>query len=192
LRALILLLSAIVVGLAASILLADTTPEDRGPVFYPSRGISDALPGEHARYRDESGLLLTWSVPAVVPSGADRPPHVQIQQKLQDRTGRELPEGSGLYEHRPTRHGFVPLMAPSDPRGFDRVWIWDRIRRERITWKGREREVWRIDFIDPALPAEAGVDHVVVWMDEAAPVFGILRWQRAGRTWELIDGNPMP
>ena len=82
-------------------------------------------------------------------------------------------------------------MAPGDPDGYDRTWIWTRIRREKVPGPdGREREAWRVDLIDPAIDPEGGADHVVAWLDEDIPVFGLLRWQRGGRTFVLEDYYP--
>jgi hypothetical protein len=81
-------------------------------------------------------------------------------------------------------------MAPADPDGHDRIWIWEHIRRVRMPWQGKDRDLWRIDLIDPALPEEGGADHVVAWLDESAPVFGLVRWQRRDRTWDLVNWEP--
>ncbi len=45
-------------------------------------------------------------------------------------------------------------------------------------------------LLDRPLPAEGGADHVVAWLDPTVPVFGLLRWQRRDRTWNLVDWSP--
>jgi hypothetical protein len=188
-RALILVLSVAVVLLAASILLAEDPAPAEGPVFHAARLISDALPGEFARYRDEEGYLRTWRVTAT--AGGDGVPRKAILQHVEDPTGREIREAAVPYEHWPSRHGLFPVLAPEDPEGYDRLWVWTRIRRERVPGPdGRERDAWRVDLIDPALDPERDADHVVAWLDESIPVFGLLRWQRAGKTWVLEDWGP--
>ncbi len=195
-RALILLLSAVVLILAALIVypaLAGGTggaTASTGRLFDATRLITDARAGESATYRDERGETWTFKVEMAVPGGPERPPRIRIWSIRRDRSGDPLPGGTEVYEHRPTRHGLYPLMAPADPEGYDRVWIWSRIRWAAVSWQGKPRELWRVDLIDPALPEAGGADHVVAWLDESVPVFGLVRWQRRDRTWELVDWSP--
>ena len=189
-RALILVLAVAVIGLAALIISTEPSPLPTGPVFDATRLIADASRGEYASYRDEAGRLLTYAVELAVPGSIDREPYVRLLVTVSDRQGKSVPYGSARYEHRPTRHGLFPLMAPTDPEGLDRVWVWSRIQRERITHRGREIMAWRVDLIDPALPPEDDQDHVVAWLDPSLPVFGLVRWQRGGMTWDLEDWGP--
>lgn len=192
-RALILLFSAVVLVLAALIVYPSLAARPGGDgasvgrLFDATRLIADATTGEYATYRDERGETWTFRVESAVPGGAEAPPQVRIWSVRRDPAGNPLPGGSQVYDHLPTRHGLYPLMAPADPDGYDRIWIWDRIRRASIPWQGEARELWRVDLIDPALPAVGGADHVVAWLDEAEPVFGLVRWQRRGRTWDLVE-----
>lgn len=186
-RTLILVLSIAVIGLAAPILLRRSASERPPLTLDAGRLISDARRGERATYRDEVGHTVTYVVEASVPAGANRQPSVRILVSHQDRQGAPVPGGSVRYDHLPARHGLFPLMAPTDPKGFDRLWIWTRIRRAQLSWRGKARDAWRFDLIDPALPPEGDGDHVVAWMDESAPVFGMIRFQRRGRTWDLVD-----
>lgn len=185
-RTLILVLSLAVMGLAAPILIRPSGDPAPPVTLDARRLVSDARTGEVATYRDAVGNTVTYRVEAVVPATATRQPVVKIHVTHHDRQGAPLPGASVRYEHRPARHGLFPLMAPTDPRGFDRLWIWRRIRRATLTWRGKPREAWRFDLIDPALRPEGDGDHVVAWMDETAPVFGMIRFQRRGRTWDLV------
>lgn len=189
-RALILLLSVAIIVLAVLIVLHRPDPVRAGPVFDATRLLADARMGESATYRDERGNTWTFKVERAVPGAVDHPPLVRLWSIRRDSQGNPIPDASHVYEHNPTRHGLFPLTAPADPDGYDRLWVWDRIRRAPLSWQGREREAWRFDLIDPALPAEGGEDHVVAWLDESVPIFGLLRWQRRGRTWDLVDWSP--
>jgi hypothetical protein len=188
-RALILVLSLLVVGLSASILLAQPRGPDTSNVFVAARLIGDAAPGEQARYRDEEGYQLVWRVDGVIPGTADRPAQIRITRFLVDPRGRSMTDASGTYDHFPSRHGLFPLTAPSDPQGYDRLWVWTRIRRETVPWRGGTRKAWRVDLIDPALPSEGDRDHAIAWLDETIPVYGLLRFQHNGRTWEWVEGE---
>jgi hypothetical protein len=185
-RVLILLLSAVVLALAVSILLHTGAEAQGGQVFTLGRLISDGREGEEAVYSDGEGNTLAWSIAKQIPGGPDRPPFAEILRVLKDRSGTVLAKDS--YRHMVTVHGVFPLMAPQDPTGYDRCWVWTRLRREAIDWRGKTREAWRFDLIDPALPSDS--DTVVAWMDEEVPVFGIVRWQRGGRTWTLSSWRP--
>lgn len=189
-RTLILVLSAVVIALSILILLDRPLPARSGTVFEISRLIADARAGETATYRDESGETLTFRVELAVPGGVDRVPRIRVWSLHYDRSGRPMPGGGAVYDHLPTRHGIFPLTAPGDPEGYDRLWVWDRIRRSPVAWQGGTREVWRVDLTDPALPEQDGGDHVVAWISESIPVFGLIRWQRQGRTWDLVDWRP--
>jgi len=187
---LILLLSVLVVGLAVPILFREGAPPERAPTFDATRLISDAMRGESATYRDGTGNTITWTVEAAIPPGLDREPRIRLLAVYRDRDGKTAPGGVAHYEHNPVRHGLFPLMAPQDPHGYDRLWVWSRIRREGINFQGERRTVWRFDLIDPALLPEGGNDHVVAWLDEDIPVFGLVRFQRRGTTWELDEWGP--
>lgn len=189
-RALILVLAAVVIALAALIITTDSSPLPSGPVFDATRLIRDARSGERVTYRDESGRLLSYTVELAVPGALDREPAIHLLVSLQDAQGKPVPYGSAQYEHRPARHGLFPLMAPTDAGGLDRLWVWTRLRRERINHRGRDINAWRFDLIDPALPPENDADHVVAWLDPSIPVFGLVRWQREGVTWNLESWEP--
>ena len=191
-RIAILLLSALVVALAVPILVGGQPQARPAPVFDATALIADATRGESATYRDEVGNTVTWTVEAAIPPGPDREPRIRILAVHRDREGHEVPGGIARYEHHPARHGLFPLMAPNDPQGYDRLWVWTRIRREEAVWRGEPRQLWRFDLLDPALEPEGGGDHVVAWLDEEVPVFGIVRFQRRGRTWELAEWEGRP
>ena len=189
-RALILLLALLVVVLAVLVLLAEPEPVTVGPTFDATRLLVDAVAGEEATYRDEQGRTLTFRTESVVPGGPDSSPWVRIRMTRRDPRGRILPGGQAVYDHYPAKHGLFPLVAAADTHGLDRLWVWTRIRRSVLTWQGQDREGWRVDLIDPALPTGGGEDHVVAWLDEAVPVFGLIQWQLRGHTWVLEDWRP--
>ena len=193
-RALILLFSVVVLVLAALIVYPSfaggRSATGEGLVFDATRLIADAATGETATYRDEQGETWTFKVETSIPGGSERAPRIRVWSVRRDRNGNPLPGGTQVYDHLPARHGLYPLMAPADPDGYDRIWVWDRIRRSTLPWQGAPRELWRVDLIDPALPQEGGADHVVAWLDESVPVFGLVRWQRRDRTWDLIEWSP--
>jgi hypothetical protein len=116
-------------------------------------------------------------------------PYKRIRRELQDpRAGPEpRPDDGVTYDHRLTDHGWFPLMAPEVPEALDRVWIVRSIVPDKLPWNDEERSCWRVDLIDPALPE--GSDTVVAWLDERIPVFGLLKWKRAGETWEYMSGK---
>jgi hypothetical protein len=178
-RALILVLSALVLALAVWMLVEPPGAQATGPTFLLGRLIADAQEGERAAYVDGEGNTLVYSVEKSVPAGPDRPPFLLIRRVLADRSGKV--QASDTWQHMVTVHGIFPLTAPQDPTGYDRLWVWTRLRQESIDWQGRKRVAWRFDAIDPALPPDA--DTVVVWMDEEVPVFGMVQWRRDGRTW---------
>ena len=192
-RALILVLSAAVVGLAVMILVRDSSqagvPAKPTQRFWPSAMLFNAEPGEEAEYRDEEGNRISFRVEQTIRPPGRPEDRLLIRRRLLDRTGQLMgPDADVAYEHSVTRHGWFPLMAPEEASGYDRVWIWQRIRESSLTWHGRERKCWRVDFIDPALPE--GADGVQAWYLEDAPVFGIIAWSRQDHTWTLTSWRP--
>lgn len=193
-RALILILSAAVVGLAVSIVLhVDSRPEfvsRVGPLFYVGGLLADATTGEEAVYREKSSQRLTRftvvEAPRLPPMAI---PYKTIRREIQDpRAGKSRSESDSVtYAHRLTDHGWFPLMAPEVPEALDRVWIVRAIEPDTLLRGTEERPCWRVDLIDPALPA--GSDTVVAWLDETIPVFGLLKWKRGGKTWEYVSGK---
>jgi hypothetical protein len=193
-RALILLLAAAVVGLAAEIVRwVDARPDwehRTGPTFRVGRLLADAAGGEHARYRETTSRRWTEfeveQAPRLPPEAS---PWKIVRRTLLDANAQPYanePHGVA-YRHRLTDHGWFPLLAPEAPQALDRVWIVRSIRTDVLTVLGEERSCWRVDCIDPALPE--GSDTVVAWLDPAIPVFGLLKWKRAGETWELASAE---
>ena len=84
-RAFIMLLCAVVVGLAALILLDRPEAPESGLVFDATHLIADARTGETAVYRDERGETWTFKVEQAVPGGADRLPQIRIWSVRKDR-----------------------------------------------------------------------------------------------------------
>lgn len=193
-RALILILSAVVVALAVSIVLhVHQRPEfvtRVGPEFYVGGLLSDAAKGEEAVYREKTSQRLTRftvvDAPRLPPMVV---PHKRIRREIQDpRAGAEPGSGDSItYDHRLTDHGWFPLLAPEAPDALDRVWVVRSIEPDKLQWNHEERACWRVDLIDPALPE--GSDTVVAWLDERIPVFGLLKWKRGGKTWEYVSGK---
>jgi hypothetical protein len=192
-RALILVLSTLVVGLSVPVLLhagGGARPQAWGALFEVRLLLADAQAGEQVTYRDQEGNQLTWIVEGRGSGSPDAAKQrVRIRRRIHDRTGRLVdPRWGDLpYEHDLTQHGWYPLMAPEEPEGLDRVWVWARIRQETRAEKGRPSVVWRVDFVDPGLAP--GADDVQAWFDPAVPVFGIREWHRAGRVWTLVDSK---
>ena len=200
-RALILLLAAIVVALAVALVIRvdrrSAFVQRFGPVFHIGALVADADGGETAVYREKtSGRVMEFKVeqaPLLSPFSA---PYLLIRRILKDPRGLvyEGPTSNVAYEHKLTEHGFLPLMAPEVPDALDRVWIIRSIRPERLVLRenpvaGRQDQVydcWRVDLIDPALPE--GSDTVVAWVDARVPVYGLLKWKRNGETWEFVKG----
>jgi hypothetical protein len=187
-RALILVLCAVVVTLTIPVLLhagGATRTTEVGERFYPGVLLYDARTGEEATYRDQEGNTLVWRVvERIAPEGQTE--RLRILRLLLDRTGRPMSPRFGeiRYEHDFVHHGWFPLMAPLEPQGLDRLWIWARIRQEQRAVRGKEWDAWRVDFIDPAL--EPGSDEVQAWFHPDVPVFGLVEWHRGGRTWTLV------
>jgi hypothetical protein len=180
-RALILLESAVVVALALGILLRGPTREAEADVFRADRLLFNAQPGERADFRGDDGLTLSYRVARLERRGGA--PVFQMETEVRDASGplAGIPAG---YQHVLTQHGLFPLLTPGHPDADDRLWVWRRIRRESISVAGAPLRVWRVDCIDPALPPDQ--DAVVVHFHENAPVFGIVRWTRNGRTYDLV------
>jgi hypothetical protein len=185
-RTAILILALVVVGLAVSILLLPPPPIEReGPVFAVGRLISDAVKGEEVQYADPEGNRVLWRVESILGGGPDHPPWKRIRRERRDAAERLLSVQS--YEHYPTIHFLFPLTAPEEPDGYDRVWVWQRIRRDAIDVGGKRRAVWRVDGVDPGAPPDD--DTFVAWLDETVPVFGLLKWQHRGKTWTLVGSK---
>ncbi len=188
-RALILLESLVVVALAVAILLhkpaASATPA--GEVFEAGRMLMDAWPGEKAVYRGDDGTSLEFVVGAVDRQGK-RGPVLSITRVFRDAAGNIPENGIVPWFHVLSEHGFVPLTAPEKAADLDRIWILRRIRRVDLSFRNRPLRCWKVDFIDPALPADA--EAVEAWFDERVPVFGLVRWQRNGRTYQLESSSP--
>jgi hypothetical protein len=190
-RSLILCLSLLVVALAVSILVQDGPGARAGsdPLVHVGRWLHDAGAGEKVTYRDDDGNTVTFVVEGRSPASLRGTDRVLVRRQLRDRLGQPMGEGWDIaYEHDLGRHGWTPLVAPGEVDGHDRLWIWVRIRRESLRWRGRDRPCWRVDYLDPALPT--GRDAVQVWFDDAVPVFGMLEWRRGGRTWRLESSEP--
>lgn len=192
-RALILVLSALVVALAVPVLrhVGGGASEGKpGELLHLGLLIANARPGEEATYRDQDGNTLIWSVEARLPAPVASQERIVVRRRLLDNLGRPMdPRWADLaYEHDSARHGWFPLMAPQDPGGLDRLWVWARMRRDVRVIRGKERACWRIDAVDPGLTE--GADEVLCWFDEDAPVYGLVEWHRAGRTWTLVGSKP--
>ncbi len=191
-RALILLLSALVVGLAVPVLLhagGGTRAGRAGPRFHVGALINDAQAGEEALYRDQDGNRLFLRVEARLPAGLLGYERLRIRRRLEDRVGQVLDArlGDVGYDHDPFLHGLFPLTAPQEPEGLDRTWVWARIRQEPRLVGAQERVCWRVDALDPALPP--GSDEVQAWFHPDVPVFGLVAWVRDGRTWSLVSSS---
>jgi len=188
-RAAILGLSALIVMLSISIVIEITSRASpggrKGMKFAVGRMLKDAQIGEQAVYRETGGRgrYLTYTVRNDWSATIKRVPTKQIEVTLRDP--RQAPERAqrSLYEHRVTDHFWFPLMAPDAPGAKDRVWILRAITRDEILLGDRTRACWRIDLIDPALPADD--EAIVAWVDETVPVFGLLKWKRRNTVWEL-------
>lgn len=191
-RALILVLSALVVFLALPILWhkgGGARPGMAGELLHFGSLLSDAQAGEEVTYRDQEGNTLIWRVEKRMPAAVRTQERLLIRRRLLDRFGRlaHARWGDMAYEHDCAVHGWFPLMAPEEPQGLDRLWTWARIRRESRPYHGKERSCWRMDFIDPGL--EAGSDEVRTWFHEDVPVFGLQEWHRGGRVWTLVSSS---
>jgi hypothetical protein len=185
-RLLILFESLLVVALAVAILTQKRTVAASTDVFRADRLILDAKPGEAADFRGDDGVVLAHKLMGSKSGGGPlggSPLHY-ILTSQRGPTG-EIPGTAVQYEHDVARHGLFPCLTPAHPDADDRLWIWRRLRRETIAFRGERLSAWRMDCIDPALPP--GQEAVVVWFHEDAPLFGIVRFARNGRTYDLLD-----
>lgn len=190
-RALILLECIVVLGLAGLVLSRGVPGQGavEPDVFPASRFLADAEPGERATYRIDQGEgTVDFDVVHADRGGPQGPPKVTITRSFRDQAGIHVPENDPTYEHRLVEHGLFPFLAPAQARAFDRVWVIRRIQRDEIRWLGRPLRCWRVECIDPALEPEQ--ETVVVWFHEAVPVYGILRWERAGHVYECTSWRP--
>lgn len=189
-RALILLECLVVLALAGLILAHPTADAPASDVVFPAaRFLMDADPGETVTYRiDANQGDLTFTVGTVDRGGPMGPPRTSITRVVRDRMGVQVPEAASTYVHLLVEHGLFPFLTPAEPRAFDRTWVIRRIRQDEIRFDGRPLACWRVECIDPALPPEQ--ETVVVWMHEDVPVFGIVRFERAGSVYECASWKP--
>ena len=197
-RVLILILAAAVVGLAVSIVMhveqrSGTYIQRVGPLMPIGAMLGNARASEEAEYRETTSYRQVHyrieQAPRLPPFAV---PWKYIRRTLRDARSRvyeNAATGVG-YKHSLSEHGWFPLMAPEAPDSLDRVWIIRSIRPEKITVSRTEWDCWRVDLIDPALPQ--GRDTVVAWLSEKIPVYGLLKWKRAGETWEFVKGKWAP
>ncbi|MFM8980153.1 MAG: hypothetical protein ACKOSS_06800 [Planctomycetia bacterium] len=191
-RALILLLAGLVVALAIPVLWHEgggARQARAGEAFAVGQLVANAQVGEEAVYTDQDGNRLVWTVERRTDASAGEQQRVMVRRRLYDKSGQLADPrwGDMVYEHDVLRHGWFPLMAPQDPQGYDRLWVWARIRRDQRVVHGKQQRCWRVDAVDPGLPPEA--DGVLCWFHEQAPVFGLVEWTRGGRTWTLVGGR---
>ncbi len=193
-RAAILVLAAVVVVLAVSIVReVERRPDElreTGPRFDIVRLLPDAVKGEWAQYREEgSNRRLQWIVVDRPPPQREEAPHLVIRRDVIGVDGELDPSQGGpvAYPHQLVHHGWFPFLTPEKPGELDRVWIVRGIRRDRLKRGGVEQEAWRVEFLDPALPEE--FEAVVAWFDERLPVFGLIQWTRYGETWVFERGG---
>jgi hypothetical protein len=187
-RLLILLESLVVIGLSAAILWqggASPAGDPVGEVFAFGRFLGDAVPGEKATYRTDLGEAVEFTVGTVSRGGPMGLPWASVSRSLRDAGGVEIAEPVSEYRHYFYKHGILPFLTPAEPDALDRVWVVRRIRRAEIEWKGRPLRCWRVECVDPGLPPAE--DAVEVWLHEDVPVYGILRWQRQGRTYDNVS-----
>lgn len=190
-RALILLECLVILALAGLILFHPEPHDAEGEVFPASAFLPDAVPGESVAYRvDQAQGTLEFVVGAVDRGGPQGPPKVTITRSYKDGQGNVVPEGEPTYVHHLVEHGIFPFLTPAAPRAWDRTWVLRRIRRDEIRFLGRPLRCWRVEAIDPAL--EPDQESVVVWMHEDVPVYGIVRFERAGRIYECTSWRPRP
>lgn len=193
-RALILVLAAVVVALAVSIVHEVGKRPDAlrqtGPRFDIVALLPDSVAGEWAVYREAgSGQMLRWGVTDRPAPLRDEAPHVMLRRDYLGRDGQ--PDASisppVTYAHQLVHHGWFPFMAPERPGDLDRVWVVRTIKRATLRRGGRDVQAWRVELLDPALPPD--MDTVVAWFDETVPVFGLLQWERHGETWVFTSGS---
>jgi hypothetical protein len=187
-RLLILLESLLIIGLAAAILLQGgrgPAAEPSGEVFAFNAFLGDAMPGEKATYRTDLGETIDFVVGPVDRGGPTGLPWASVTRAMRDAAGISIQEPVAEYHHFFYKHGILPFLTPGEPDALDRVWVVRRIRRAELDWRGRKLRCWRVECIDPGLrPTE---DAIEVWLHEEVPVYGILRWQRQGRTYDCIS-----
>jgi hypothetical protein len=185
-RLLILFESLLVVALAVATLTQKPRVAASTDVFRADLLILDAKPGETAEFRGDDGIVSSYRLVGSKSAGGavGGGPFHYILTSQRDATG-EIAGSSVQYEHQVARHGLFPCLTPAHPEADDRLWIWRRVRRETIAFRGERLSTWRMDCIDPALPP--GQDAVVVWFHADAPLFGIVRFTRNGRTYDLLD-----
>lgn len=191
-RVLILVLCALVVGLTVAVLIhagGGARAAQAGARFLPADLLYNAQEGEEATYRDPEGNTLVWSVEKRIPAEQRGQDRLLIRRRLLDRTGRLMDPrwGEVSYEHDFTLHKYYPLMAPQEPDGLDRRWVWARIRQELRTLSQKDTLCWRVDFIDPALPV--GQHEVQAWFHADVHVFGLVEWHHYGREWKLVSSR---
>lgn len=190
-RLLILAESLAVVALAVAILLhgsAGAVAPPSGDVFAAARFLGDANPGERATYRSTDGDTIEFRVGTVDRGGPTGVPWMEVTRELRDAMGAPIPDDAPEYRHVLHKHGLFPFLTPRDPNAVDRLWVIRRIRRAELEWRKTTIRCWRVECIDPALPPDQ--DAVEVWMHEDVPVYGILRWQRLGKTWDCTSWKP--
>jgi len=196
-RVLILILAAVVVALAVLIVTFVQERDELGPRLGPLMNlenmIANARASEEVEYREATSFRqMSYRVEQAPHLPPFATPWKFIRRTLRDarsQTYEDAATGVG-YRHDIGAHGWFPLMAPEVPDALDRVWVIRAIHQDKITVMSREWDCWRVDCIDPALPD--GEDTVVVWMNEQIPVYGILKWKRAGETWEVTRGAWAP
>jgi hypothetical protein len=191
-RVLILVLCAAVVGLTVLVLVhagGGAREGQAGARFLPAKLLYDAQEGEEASYRDGEGNTLVWTVLKRISSEQRGQERLLIRRRLLDRTGNLMSPtwGEVSYEHDFALHKYYPLMAPQEPDGLDRRWVWAQILQEVRTLRGKDALCWRVDFVDPALPL--GEHEVRTWFHEDVAVFGLLEWHHYGRTWTLVSSR---
>ena len=193
-RALILVLAAVVVALAVSIVReVEKRPDalrQTGPRFDILALLPDSIAGEGAVYREVgSGQQLRWAVTDRPAPMRDEAPQVTLRRDYIGRDGQPDPAiGPPVtYAHQLVHHGWFPFMAPERPGDLDRVWVVRTIKRATLRRGGTDVEAWRVEFLDPALPPD--MDTVVGWFDARVPVFGLLQWERHGETWVYTSGS---
>jgi len=191
LRILILVLCVSVVFLAVLVLVdaRGRRAAHAAVRFLPAALLYDAQEGEEAAYRDAEGNGLVWTVLKRLASEQRGQERLVIRRRLLDRTGNLMDPrwGEVAYEHDFALHKYYPLMAPHEPDGLDRRWVWSQILQEPRTLRGKEALCWRVDFLDPALPQ--GDHEVRAWFHADVAVFGLVEWHHYGRTWTLTSSR---
>ncbi len=182
-----------ILALAGLILLAP--PPEQAPAFgeiFPASALlGDATPGEVATYRIDQGQGTLEFVVGAVDRGGPGKGRPRSRSPAPSKDSRR--RGEPRRPSRPTSTNSSSTASsrssrPSAPKAWDRTWILRRIRRDEIRFLGRPLKCWRVECIDPALEPEQ--EAVVVWMHEDVPVFGILRFERAGRIYECTSWRP--